>query len=246
MNRSSIRRAAGQFSPFQSNSTRTFLYKAMLLICIKRIVFTKKRVYSFFSLQEDSMSYSRFSIASASPSGLHRMQFARKLTVIFCCSLIACLLAACGASPAASSQPSPTLTPTPTFIPTPTDTPGLTPTPTPQPPTPTPQPPAPTQPPPAPILDVAPSSMSIVGHLDCSRTTSVFVCQAAVISGASNQTTLHWVAFANISGVRFIPSQGSLSPGTRVILTIKIPVYECSGTFFFRGPVNTHTISWQC
>jgi hypothetical protein len=192
------------------------------------------------------MSYSQFSIASASPSGLHRMQFARKLTVIFCCSLIACLLAACGSSPAASNQPAPTLTPTPTFIPTPTDTPGLTPTPTPQPPTPTPQPPAPTQPPPAPILDVAPSSMSIVGHLDCSKTTSVFVCQAAVISGASNQTALHWVAFANISGVGFIPSQGSLSPGTRVILTIKIPVHECSGTFFFRGPANTHTISWQC
>jgi len=192
------------------------------------------------------MSNSRFSIASASPSGLHRMQFARKLTVIFCCSLIACLLAACGGSPAASNQPAPTFTPTPTFIPTPTDTPGLTPTPTPQPPTPTPQPPAPTQPPPAPILDVAPSSMSIVGHLDCSKTTSVFVCQAAVISNASNQTALHWVAFANISGVGFIPSQGSLSPGTRVILIVKIPVHECSGTFFFRGPANTHTISWQC
>jgi hypothetical protein len=99
---------------------------------------------------------------------------------------------------------------------------------------------------PAPILDVAPSSMSIVGHLDCSRTSAVFVCQAAVISRASNQATLHWVAFANISGVGFVPFQGNLAPGTRVILSIRIPVNECSGTFFFQGPTNTHTIVWQC
>ena len=195
------------------------------------------------------MWYSRFSLASASPSNPHRMPFARKLAIVFCCSLIVCLLVACGGSPATSSQPTPRLTPTPTFIPTPTPTPIDTPTPTPKPPpTATPRPATPIQPPvtPAPILDVTPSSMSIVGHLDCSRTSSVFVCQAAVISRASNQTTLHWVAFANLSGVGFTPSQGDLAPATRVILTIRIPVNECSGTFFFRGPANTHTISWQC
>jgi len=88
--------------------------------------------------------------------------------------------------------------------------------------------------------------MSIVGHLDCSKTASIYVCQAAVISRASNQATLHWVAFANIGGVGFTPVQGNLAPGTRVILTIRIPANECSGTFFFQGPINTHTIVWQC
>ncbi len=206
------------------------------------------------------MWYSQFSIGSTSSSDSHRIYLGRKLAVICCCFLLILLLAACGSSAAASSQLTPT--PTPTLMPTPTDTPTPSPTPSPSPtpkptPTPTPkpaplptQPPAPTQPPPAPapapILDVAPASMSIVGHFDCSRTTTVFVCQAAVISRANNQAILHWVAFANFGNVGFAPSVGNLAPGTRIILTIRIPVTECAGTFFFQGPVNTHTISWQC
>jgi len=88
--------------------------------------------------------------------------------------------------------------------------------------------------------------MSIVGHLDCTRTSTVFVCQAAVISRASNQGALHWTAFANIGGVGFAPAVGDLASGTRIVLTIRIPIKECTGTFFFRGPINTHTIGWQC
>ena len=197
------------------------------------------------------MWFSQFSITIPSPSASPQVQFTRELTVIFCCSLLAFLLVACGGSPVVSKQPPPTFTPIPTFTATPTNIPTQRPTPTPtptsRPPTPTPQPTVATQPPSsAAILDVAPSSMSIVGHLDCSRTTTVFTCQAAVISRASNRAALHWVAFANIANVAFIPAQGSLAPGIRVILTVKIPVNECSGTFFFQGLVNTHTIIWQC
>lgn len=187
-----------------------------------------------------------------------RMQIVRMLCFVFYGALLAGLLASCGGAATASGQQTASASPKVTVIPTPTptDTPTPTPTPTPKPtpkPTPTPMPTSmPTtqvvvqQPVPAPILDVAPASMSLVGHLDCSRTAGVFVCQAAVISGASNQATLHWVAFANIGGVGFNPAQGNLAPGTRVILTIRIPAQECVGTFFFQGPANTHTIGWQC
>jgi hypothetical protein len=187
----------------------------------------------------------------------HYVRSTTRLFVIFSSSIIAFLLVACGGSTATSNQQAPATTPTLTIVPTPTHAPTPTPkpTPTPIPPTPTqssyiPVQPtaAPTQPPsvPAPILDVAPASMSIVGHLDCSKTASVYICQAAVISRASNQATLHWTAFANITGVSFSPVQGNLAPGTRVLLTIRIPVNECSATFFFQGPINTHTIVWQC
>ena len=204
------------------------------------------------------MWYSRFSLTNTDPSNPQRLRSGRKLILVFCCFFIACLLVACGNATTASNQSAhpvtSTFTSTPTNAPTPTPTPKPTATPKPRPPTPTsrppaPQPAAPTQPPPpapAPILDVAPSSMSIVGHLDCSRATSVFVCQAGVLSRASNQATLHWVAFANVGGVGFTPSQGNLAPGTHIILTIRIPVNTCSATFFFQGPANTHTIIWQC
>lgn len=176
----------------------------------------------------------------------------RKPVILFCCALLACVslaLAGCGSQPATAHRSAPPhLTPTPTKPPTPTPTPTPTATPTPRPqPVATQPPPVAPPPPPGPaILDVAPASMSIVGHLDCNKTASAYFCQAAVISGAGNRATLSWTAFANIGGVGFSPAQGSLAPGTRIVLTISIPVGECSGTFFFRGPVNTHTISWQC
>jgi len=177
--------------------------------------------------------------------------------------IAAFMLVACGGSTGTNNRPALASTSTRSVVSTPTHTPTPPPTPTPKPtPTftpirPTPTHPAylpaqptsiPTQPPmvPAPILDVAPASMSIVGHLDCNKTATVYVCQAAVISRASNQAPLHWVAFANVAGVSFSPAQGTLAPGTRMLLTINIPVEACSATFFFQGPVNTHTIVWQC
>lgn len=205
----------------------------------------KKYVSSPFPFRRTTMWYSRFSLTNTDSSNPQRWRSGRELILVFCCFFIACLLVACGNATTANNQSAhpvtPTFTSTPTNTPTPTPTPKPTATPKPRPPTPTPQPAAS-----APILDVAPSSMSIVGHLDCSRATSVFVCQAGVLSRASNQATLHWVAFANVGGVAFTPSQENLAPGTHIILTIRIPVNTCSATFFFQGPANTHTIIWQC
>lgn len=89
--------------------------------------------------------------------------------------------------------------------------------------------------------------MSIVGHLDCQRTT-VYVCQARVLSRAGNQSNLHWIAFTNIPGhIVFSPASGSLAPGHSVFVTIFVPFTACTrGLFFFQGPINTHTITWAC
>ncbi len=97
------------------------------------------------------------------------------------------------------------------------------------------------------ILDLRPSSMSIVGHLDCQRR-GAFVCRALVISRASNRNNLRWFAFTNVPGhIVFRPSGGVLAPGRSVLVTIIVPFTSCTrGLFFFRGQSNTHTIVWAC
>jgi hypothetical protein len=180
-----------------------------------------------------------------------------KNSMVVLCIIIAAsiLLSSCGSVATgqtlhAGSTPTATLAPTPTAIPTQAPTPKPTPKPTPR-PTPTPTfVPQPTQPPsqPAPaILDVRPSSMSIVGHLDCNRS-GAFICFARVLSGTGNRSNLNWYAYTNVpGGVTFSPVRGVLAPGQSVLITITVPFNACiQGLFFFQGPVNTHTISWAC
>lgn len=153
----------------------------------------------------------------------------------------AVLLAACGATTSGQTQRATPPAP-PTVAPTPTATPSPTPTPTPT-PTATPQP-APTAPP---ILDVRPASMSLVGHLDCTKGTA-YSCAALVLSRSSNQGSLHWSAATNVPGqISFSPASGVLAPGQSTLITITVPLNDCTpGLFFFHGPANTHTISWAC
>ena len=165
-------------------------------------------------------------------------------------AIVAIVLASCG-SPAAGRTNQASPVPTITVVPsnTPTTAPALTPTSTPKPTT-SPQAtvtPQPTQPLAPAILDVRPSSMSIVGHLDCNRA-STYVCLARVLSRPDAQSDLHWVAFTNVPGnIGFSPASGVLAPGQSVLITITIPFNACTpGLFFFRGPVNTHTITWAC
>lgn len=166
-------------------------------------------------------------------------------------AVFAILLAACGS--VAQGQPGKTPAHTPIALaPSPTPTATGVPTPTPSPtPVPTAVPtaiPQPTSPPLAPpILDVRPSSMSIVGHLDCTKTT-VYVCQAAVVALASNQRALRWTTATSVPGrVGFSPASGTLAPGQSLIITITVPFNDCApGLFIFHGPANTHTISWAC
>lgn len=171
----------------------------------------------------------------------------RILVTVLCIAFVSSILAACGASSTAvKSTPSPT----PTHMITPTPKPGPTHVPTPQPtpaqvstPTPTPVPVQATPP----VLDLRPSSMSIVGHLDCQKN-GAFVCFARVLSSSSNQSDLHWTAFTNVpGGVTFSPASGMVAPGQSVLVTITVPSNACTpGLFFFQGPVNTHTITWAC
>src|SRR5579885_424272 len=189
---------------------------------------------------------SRFSLPKTIRSRvrLHPGRLTPLSLTLLCLVLAGGLLAACGTPTTAQSAPAPKVvaTPTPSPTPSPTATPMPTPTPKPKPPTPTPAP----QGAPA-IIDLHPASMSLVGHLDCKRT-NVYVCTARVLSRASNTSNLHWFAFTNIPGhITFSPASGVLAPGQSVFVTIFVPLTACThGLFFFRGPINTHTITWAC
>jgi hypothetical protein len=152
-----------------------------------------------------------------------------------CALLLFSALAACGTASRAAVSPA-----TPTASPTlaPTASPTLAPTATTQP-----SPPLST----TAILDVRPSSMSLVGHLDCTKGVA-YTCAARVLARSSNQGSLRWTASTNVPGqIGFSPSSGVLAPGQSVLVTITVPLDACThGLFFFRGPANTHTISWAC
>ena len=172
------------------------------------------------------------------------------IVVVPCMIILTLALASCGSTAAGNTT---TLTPTPTLAPSPTVVPTQVPTPTPSPkPTSTPIPTEAAQPTQQPvaapaILDLRPLSMSLVGHLDCQKN-GAFVCLARVLSRSNNQSDLHWFAFTNVPGnIGFSPASGVLAPGQSVLVTITVPVNDCTqGLFFFRGPVNTHTITWAC
>lgn len=195
------------------------------------------------------MLHSLFARKCAHVSRFHISKLISLSGTLLCCAFIGSLLVACGsntgtppAAPASRYGAAPTATLAPTSTPTLVPTPTVTPTPTPQPPTPTPVP----QGAPA-VLDLQPSSMSFVGHLDCPGK-SAYVCTAKVSSPSSNQSDLHWHAYNNISGqIVFSPASGVLAPGTSVLVKITIPFTACTqGLFFFQGPINTHTITWAC
>jgi hypothetical protein len=188
-----------------------------------------------------------FRTLSTLPGHFRTEMRTRMIVTVLCIAFVSSMLAACGASATAVKS---TPTPTPAHVIVPTPKPGPTQAPTPQPtPTQVPEPtptPMPVQGAPA-ILDLRPSSMSIVGHLDCQKN-GTFVCFARVLSSSSNQSDLHWTAFTNVpGGVAFSPASGVLAPGQSVLVTITVPLNACTpGLFFFRGPVNTHTITWVC
>jgi hypothetical protein len=179
----------------------------------------------------------------------HQETRRNSMVVVFCMTVIMTVLASCGSAAGnitpLSSTPIPTLAPSPTIIPTHVPTPTFTSQPTPI-PTEAPQPTQQSATAPA-ILDLRPSSMSFVGHLDCQKK-GAFVCLAQVLSGSNNQSDLHWFAFTNVPGnIGFSPASGVLAPGQGVLVTITVPFNDCTaGLFFFRGPVNTHTITWAC
>ena len=172
----------------------------------------------------------------------HKRIQRNNVLVVLCLTILVIVLASCGSTGSAAPVQTKQVTATPTAVPT------LAPT-----PKPTPQPvvtPQPTPPPPPatpPILDVRPSSMSIVGHLDCQKN-GAYVCFARVLSRSSNQGNLNWVAFTNVPGnIVLSPSSGVLAPGQSTLITITVPLNDCTpGLFFFRGPANTHTITWAC
>jgi len=178
----------------------------------------------------------------------HQATRRNSIVIVLCTVIFIIALASCGSAAAGQTTtvtPIPTLASSPTVIPTHVPTSTFTPKPAPAPtkaPQPTQQPTSATS-----ILDLQPLSMSIVGHLDCQKK-GVFVCLARVLSRSNNQGDLHWSAFTNVPGnIGFSPVSGALAPGQSQLITITVPFSDCTpGLFFFRGPVNTHTITWAC
>ncbi len=187
-----------------------------------------------------------------------RAMLTKAMSGILFLIILTTALAACSSTATGQTKKTVQVSPTPvvTLVPTPTSVPTRVPTPKPTPsPTPIPRPtvappPPPTQPPaPAPaILDLRPSSMSFVGHLDCSQNNGDYVCLARVISEANAQSNLNWFAYTNVpGGVSFSPQRGTLAPGQSVLVMVFVPLHACTpGLFFFQGPINTHTITWAC
>ena len=160
----------------------------------------------------------------------------RSAVVLLSALLLVSALAACGAtSPIARTGATPTAT-----MATPTNTPAPT-----APSTATPQPKPPLSS--TAILDVRPSSMSLVGHLDCTKG-AAYSCAARVLARSSNSGSLRWSTSTTVPGaVTFSPASGVLAPGQSSLITITVPLNDCTrGLFAFHGPANTHTISWAC
>jgi hypothetical protein len=89
--------------------------------------------------------------------------------------------------------------------------------------------------------------MSLVGHLDCTKG-SAYNCAARVLARSSNNGSLRWSTSTTVPGaVAFSPASGVLAPGQSTLITITVPLNDCTrGLFAFHGPANTHTISWAC
>ncbi|HET8913620.1 MAG TPA: hypothetical protein VFN23_19260 [Ktedonobacteraceae bacterium] len=195
------------------------------------------------------MRHFRFLPSTTHPSLSLQRAHIHFLAPITLLCLIALLVTACGSPGSSSTTQSSTptnqakvvvtLSPTATPIPSPQPTKKPTTVPTAQ--------PTPAQQGAPAILDLRPSSMSLVGHLDCQQK-GAYICYARVLSRADAQSDLQWTASTNVpGGVSFNPVSGIVKPGQSVLITITVPLNACTpGLFYFQGPVNTHTITWAC
>ena len=170
------------------------------------------------------------------PVNIHRF-IVRSAVALLSALLLTSVMAACGTiSSSARTGATPTVTPAPTDTVTPAPPAPATATPQPRPPLSS-----------TAILDVRPSSMSLVGHLDCT-TGAAYSCAARVLARSGNNGSLRWTTSTTVPGaVTFSPASGVLAPGQSALITITVPLNDCTrGLFAFHGPANTHTISWAC
>jgi hypothetical protein len=92
---------------------------------------------------------------------------------------------------------------------------------------------------------LTPVSMFIAGST-CNRTATTFICSQPVVTNLSTNQNMRWSASSNF-GASFSPAGGVLGPRQSVRITVFIPIRGCgTGTLFFVGPLNTHTIAWNC
>jgi hypothetical protein len=99
----------------------------------------------------------------------------------------------------------------------------------------------------APVLTVSPTSLDSTSS-QCTGGISNPKCTVTVSETAASQGDMTWTASSDMSdSVTFSPANGTLSPGTSVIVTIT--AFPCqNGSFVFSGSRGAHPvmIPWRC
>jgi hypothetical protein len=76
-----------------------------------------------------------------------------------------------------------------------------------------------------------------------------WVCHVTVSEAADAHGKLHWTTSSDVPATTtatFSPSHGTLSPGQKVRVTITTTFCGGYAHFFFKGPANTVTVTYQC
>jgi hypothetical protein len=101
---------------------------------------------------------------------------------------------------------------------------------------------------PPPTLTVNPTGLSAssAGPCTSSAKTSVWSCKVTVTESPNSQGNLTWSVSSNVTGVSFMPSGSTLTPGQSIGVTISNIPCVGSGTFTFSGGANPVSVSWGC
>ena len=99
-----------------------------------------------------------------------------------------------------------------------------------------------------PTLKVSPKNVGIPGDgINCKGITSkgVSVCHVTLTETVSSSKPLHWFTRSDFPAT-FSPSNGNLSPGQSVKVTITTRFCGGFTNFYFVGPKNVATVTFQC
>lgn len=100
----------------------------------------------------------------------------------------------------------------------------------------------------APTLKVVPKNVGIPGDgINCKGILSngTSVCHVTLTETKSSSKSLHWFTRSDFPA-RFNPSSGNLTPGQSVQVTITTKFCGGYTNFYFVGPKNVATVTFQC
>ncbi len=100
-----------------------------------------------------------------------------------------------------------------------------------------------------PLLKVVPKQVGIPGDgINCTGPHSgayTWICHVTLTELKSSSGPLHWITRSD-RAAKFVPSNGTLSPGQSVQVTISTNFCGGFTNFYFVGPKNVATVIYQC